>query len=57
MSWKTKFIDSTGFMASTVSNHVDNLTEEIHIIKCRDCGCFIQYENVKGNLIIINVYQ
>ena len=44
-------------MASTVSNHVDNLTEEIHIIKCRDCGCFIQYENVKGNLIIINVCQ
>ena len=44
-------------MASTVSNHVDNLTEEIHIIKCRDCGCIIQYENVKGNLIIINVYQ
>ena len=38
-------------MASSLSNLVDNLTEEIHKIKCRDCNCFLEYESVKDNLI------
>ena len=33
------------------SSLVDNLTEGIHKIKCKDCGGFIEYEIVKGNLI------
>ena len=37
--------------ASSSSNLVDNLTEGIHKIKCKNCDCFIEYESVKGNLI------
>ena len=33
------------------SSLVDNLTEGIHKIKCKDCRGFIEYEIVKGNLI------
>ena len=40
------------FMASSLSNLVDDLTERIHKIKCKDSGCFLQYENAKGNLMI-----
>ena len=39
-------------MASSVSNLVDNLAEGVHKIKFKDCDCFLQYESVKGNLII-----
>ena len=35
------------FMATSLSNLVDNLTEEIHNIKCRYCDCFFEYESVK----------
>ena len=49
--YKIKFIDSTRFMASSLSNLVDNLAEGIHKIKCKDCKYFLEYGNVKGNLI------
>ena len=29
-------------MIASLSNLVDNLTERIHKIKCKDCGCFLQ---------------
>ena len=51
ISYKIKFIDSTRFMASSLSNLVDNLAEGIHKIKCKDCDCFVEYESVKDNLI------
>ena len=38
-------------MATSLSNLVDNLTEGIHKIKCKDCDCFLEYESVKDNLI------
>ena len=56
ISYKIKFIDSMGFMATSLSKPVDDLTEEIHEIKCKDCDCFFEYESVKDNLIKINVY-
>ena len=31
--------------------HHYNLTEGIHEIKCKDWGCFLEYESVEGNLI------
>ena len=52
ISYKIKFIDSAGFMARSLSNFVGNSTEGHHKIKCKDCGCFLECENVKGNLII-----
>ena len=39
------------FMASSLSNLVVNLAEEIHKIKCINCDCFLEYESVKDNLI------
>ena len=38
-------------MASSLSNLVDNLAEGIHKIKCKDCNCFLEYENANDNLI------
>ena len=37
---KIKFIDSMRFMASLFPNFVDNLTEEIHKINCKNPDCF-----------------
>ena len=51
ISYKIKLIDSVRFMASSLSNLVDNLTERIHKIKCKYCDCFLEYESVKDNLI------
>ena len=36
-------------MATSLSNLVDNLTEGIYKIKCKDC--FLKYESVKGNSV------
>ena len=40
ISYKIKCINNARFMASSLSNLVDNLTEEIHKIKYEDCDCF-----------------
>ena len=51
ISYKIKFIHSARFMASSLSNLVDNLAEGIYKIICKDCDCFLEYESVKDNLI------
>ena len=38
-------------MAISLSNLVDNLTEKIHKIKCKDCNYFLENESVKDNSI------
>ena len=38
-------------MASSFSNLVDNLTELVNKIKCKGCGCFLEYKRFNGNLI------
>ena len=38
MSYILQFIDSTRFMASPLSNPVNNLSEAIHRIKCKFNG-------------------
>ena len=49
--YKLKSIDSARFMATSLSNLVDNLTEGIHKIKCKDCDCCLEYESVREDLI------
>ena len=51
ISYEAKLIDSERFMATSLSNLVDNVTEGIHKIKCKDCDCFLEYESVKDNSI------
>ena len=51
ISYKIKFVDCIKFMASSLSNLVDTLSEGIHKIKCKNCNCFLQYESVKDNLM------
>ena len=50
ISYKIKIIDVARFMASSLLNLVDNLTEVSHKIKCKDCDCFLEHENAKDNL-------
>ena len=51
ISYKTKFVDSARFVVSSLPNRVENLGKEIHKIKCKDYGCFLEYESVKDNVI------
>ena len=39
-------------MESSLTNIADNVTEEIHKIKCKESVCFLGYKRVEGNLII-----
>ena len=51
LSYKIKSIDSAIFIDSSLSNLVDDLTEGIQKIKCKDCDCLLEYEAVKDNFI------
>ena len=51
ISYKIKFIDGARFMATSLSNLVDNLTEGIHKIKCKECDCCCENESMKDSLI------
>ena len=69
-SYRLQFIDSARFMASSLSNLVNNLAEEIHKIKykygcdnkkCETCRikyknrkCCREYKNIKNNLVECN---
>ena len=47
ISYKIKFIGSARFTETSLSNLVNDLTEGIHKINCKDCTCFLEYESVK----------
>ena len=49
ISYKIKCIDNARFMAISLSNLADKLTEEIHKIQYKDRDCFLEYESVKEN--------
>ena len=51
ISYKINLFDSARFIATSLSNLVDNATEEIHKIKYKNCDSFYEYESVKDNLI------
>ena len=50
-SYNVKFINSVRFIATSLSNLVENLAEEIQKIKYKDSHCFLEYVSVKDNLI------
>ena len=57
-SYILQFIDSAKFMTSSLSNLLNNISEEIHRIKCKfghhnkNCEtCFLEFTNSKDDLI------
>ena len=56
VSYKIKFFESARFMASSLSNLVDNLAEGTHKIICKDCNCFLEFQSVKDNSIKYKAY-
>ena len=38
-------------MTSSLPSLVDNLTEGIYKMKCKDCNCFLEYQSVIDNSI------
>ena len=50
--YKIKFADAARFMATSLSNLVDNVTEGIHKSKYQDSDCFLEYESVNMNNLI-----
>ena len=49
ITYKIKFIDSFRFMSSSLSKHVDNLSEGIHNNKCSDCKSNLDYVRITKN--------
>ena len=54
ISSNIKFIDRLGFVATSLSNLVDNLSGRIDKLKCKNCDCFLEYKNFKSNLTEYN---
>ena len=49
IKYKIKFIDSFRFMSSSLSNLVDNLTEELQNDKYTDSKSCLDYKSIKNN--------
>ena len=50
-----KFIESTRFMASSLSNVVNNLSEEIHRIKCKSGHDDKSKLNISIEIVFLNI--
>ena len=50
-----KFIESTRFMASSLSNVVNNLSEEIHRIKCKYGHDDKSKLNISIEIVFLNI--
>ena len=57
ITYKIKFIDSYRFMASSLSNLIDNLSEGTHNSKCSDCGSNVDYIKIKNEKLILECYN
>ena len=50
---ENKLIDSTRFIVSLLSNLVNNLAKGINKFKCKDYNCFLEYESINDNYVVI----
>ena len=50
MSYKIKIFDSMRFTVTSLTKVVNNLSEGIHKIKCKDCNYSFKNESVKNKL-------
>ena len=57
ISYKTKFIDSFRFMASSLSSYVSNLSDELHSDKCTDCKSCPGYMITKDDQLIFMCFE
>ena len=57
ITYKTKFIDSFRFMATSLPKLVDNLTEGIHSDKCINCKSDISYMKVIDETLIFRCFN
>ena len=44
ITYKITFIDGSRFTVTSLSNLVDDITEWVHKIKRKYCGCFLKYK-------------
>ena len=57
ITYKIKLIDSFRYMATSLSNLVDNLTEDIHSDKCVDCKSDLSYMKVIDEALIFRCFN
>ena len=57
ISYKIKFIDSFGFMSSSLSNLADNLSEGLHNDRCIDCKSCLDYMTTKDEQLIFRCFE
>ena len=49
IAYRLKFIDNFRFMSTSFSSLVDNLSQNLHSDKCRDCKSELDYMSVEDN--------
>ena len=57
ITYKTKFVDSFRFMATSLSKLVDSLTEGIHNDKCINCKSDISYMKAIDETLILRCFS
>ena len=57
VTYKIKFIDSYRFMLTSLSNLVDNLSEELHNNRCVDCKSCLDYMKIKDEKLIFRCFS
>ena len=57
ISYKLKFIDSYRFMLTSLSKLIDNLSEDLHNDKCKDCKSYLDYMTTKDEKLIFRCFS